>query len=181
LTDDSTLTKELTMQNTDAANAASVSPAERIKAGLAAKGMLREPVKAPKKASKKVVLAVTPAAKAPEVKAAPVVLAAVEGEPLTNYVAFDMNGRHLPVTVNGTVYKSVDDRKALSAVVYGPVYTKDDLFVCTCINTVDAKNRALAGIRGRWNSQVKNGATRKKSLVRDVAAWVEVPVKSARV
>lgn len=128
-------------------------------------------VKTPKAAKKTAaVLAETVKVNVAALKALPAVVAFVMSEPITNYLALDVNGVVLPFRTNEV---STANRADLKGTVYGPTYTKDDLFVCTSANDTVSVARALAGIRGRWN-------TMRPSLKRDVAAWVAVPVKSDR-
>lgn len=147
-----------------AAAASVVTLADKAKAQVKA-NLVRRSTKATAGKATPALATSAPVAKvkaAPVVKATPapakakapayVPQASVKGEPLTNYVAHDINGRHLPLTVNGQAFKSTADRSALLAVQYGPVYAKGGLFVTITLNEQGAVARGVDGIRGRWNS-----------------------------
>ena len=153
----------MSQQAASATNTVADAAKAKVKANLAAK---KATVKvAPVKAAP--VLAVAPAVAKPSEQAS------VKGEPTTNFVAHDVNGRHLALVLNGTTFQSTNTREGLGGVQYGPVYKKDDLFVTITKNTVADVSRGVAGIQGRWN-------TTRPSMARKFSAGETVLAKGDR-
>lgn len=164
---------------------ASVAAKAAAKAAKTAELLANPPAKVSKK--KAPVLAAVPAAKTQAdieaelkvniaaLKTLPVdpkTVAFVMSEPLTNFIALTMNGDVIPFRSNEV---SVSDRTNLKGVVYGHEYTTNDFFMCTSENNQAAVAKALAGIRGRWNSSSRNAKYKSP-----VGAWVTVPAKHLR-